>query len=84
MIPQDGSSNNVLRWPEDFFFSGFFFFFKCVDSRARTHCFSSLKVTVFLIHPQHLSFSDTKYSILRLAVHFLLRWQKQDLGPRMQ
>lgn len=30
MIPQDGSSNNVLRWPEDFFF------FKCVDSRAHT------------------------------------------------
>lgn len=28
MIPQDGSSNNVLRWPEDFFFQVFFFFFQ--------------------------------------------------------
>lgn len=56
-------------------------FFQVFWGLGRAHCFSFLKVTVFLIRPQHLSFRNTKYSFLWLAVHFLLRWQKQDLGP---
>lgn len=58
-----------------------FFFSSFLWTPGHAHCFSFLKVTVFLILPQHLSFPDTKYSILRLAAHLLLRWQKQDLGP---
>lgn len=41
MIPQDGSSNNVLRWPEDFFFQ-VFFFFSSVWTPGRAHTVSLL------------------------------------------
>lgn len=73
MIPQGGSSNNVLRWPEDFFSS--------VDSRARTLFLFFKGDCVSHSPPAHLSFSRHQMQHFSTCSTFAAQMAETGLGP---